>query len=106
MQAWWAAKGYERPLAEDLIRRRLLEHYPQAVILSEEDDEATRAPMYEPGFSGFVAELQVLIGAWQAFSSFAVIAGVGILVGVVYTLRVTVKASPTPRADSATRSAS
>lgn len=50
------------------------------------------ASMGLPGFSGFVAELQVLIGAWQAFSSFAVIAGVGILVGVVYTLRVTVKA--------------
>jgi NADH-quinone oxidoreductase subunit M len=40
-----------------------------------------------PGFSGFVAELQVLIGAWHAFPTLAVLAGLGILVGVAYTLR-------------------
>jgi NADH-quinone oxidoreductase subunit M len=40
-----------------------------------------------PGFSGFVAELQVLIGAWRTFPTLAVIAGFGILVGVAYTLR-------------------
>jgi NADH-quinone oxidoreductase subunit M len=40
-----------------------------------------------PGFSGFVAELQVLIGAWQAFPTYAVLAGLGIIVGVAYTLR-------------------
>ncbi|MCU0772272.1 MAG: NADH-quinone oxidoreductase subunit M [Verrucomicrobia bacterium] len=45
------------------------------------------ASMGLPGFSGFVAELQVLIGAWNAFPTLAVIAGVGILVGVAYTLR-------------------
>jgi NADH-quinone oxidoreductase subunit M len=46
------------------------------------------ASMGLPGFSGFVAELQVLIGSWQAFPSFAVIAGLGILIGIAYTLRV------------------
>jgi NADH-quinone oxidoreductase subunit M len=40
-----------------------------------------------PGFSGFVAELQVLIGAWHAFPLFAVLAGIGIVVGVAFTLR-------------------
>lgn len=45
------------------------------------------ASMGMPGFSGFVAELQVLIGAWKAFPTFAVMAGVGVLVGVAYTLR-------------------
>ncbi|HMC26184.1 MAG TPA: NADH-quinone oxidoreductase subunit M [Verrucomicrobiae bacterium] len=45
------------------------------------------ASMGLPGFSGFVAELQVLIGAWSAFPTFAVIAGMGILVGVAYTIR-------------------
>jgi NADH-quinone oxidoreductase subunit M len=45
------------------------------------------ASMGLPGFSGFVAELQVLIGAWHAFPTLAVIAGLGILVGVAYTLR-------------------
>ena len=45
------------------------------------------ASMGLPGFSGFVAELQVLIGAWQAFPALAILAGVGILVGVAYILR-------------------
>jgi NADH-quinone oxidoreductase subunit M len=45
------------------------------------------ASMGLPGFSGFVAELQVLIGAWHAFPTLAVLAGLGILVGVAYTLR-------------------
>jgi NADH-quinone oxidoreductase subunit M len=50
------------------------------------------ASMGLPGFSGFVAELQVLIGAWQAFPTLAVGAGLGILVGVAYTLRALQKA--------------
>jgi len=50
------------------------------------------ASMGLPGFSGFVAELQVLIGAWSAFPTFAVMAGLGILVGVAYTLRAIQKA--------------
>jgi len=45
------------------------------------------ASMGLPGFSGFVAELQVLIGAWHAFPTLAVLAGLGILIGVAYTLR-------------------
>ena len=45
------------------------------------------ASMGMPGFSGFVAELQVLIGAWQAFPTLAVICGIGIIIGVAYTLR-------------------
>jgi NADH-quinone oxidoreductase subunit M len=53
---------------------------------------ASMASMGLPGFSGFVAELQVLIGAWQAFPTLAILAGFGILVGVAYTLRVLQKA--------------
>ena len=45
------------------------------------------ASMGLPGFSGFIAELQVLIGAWRAFPTLAIITGVGILIGVAYTLR-------------------
>jgi len=48
---------------------------------------AGAASMGLPGFSGFVAELQVIIGAWKAFPTLAVITGVGILIGVAYTLR-------------------
>ena len=45
-----------------------------------------------PGFSGFVAELQVLIGAWRAFPTYMVCAGVGIVIGVAYTWRAMQKA--------------
>lgn len=53
---------------------------------------ASIASMGLPGFSGFVAELQVIIGAWKAFPAFAVLTGVGIVIGVAYTLRVMQKA--------------
>lgn len=53
---------------------------------------ASFASMGLPGFSGFVAEFQVLIGAWQAFPLLALLAGVGILIGVAYTLRALQKA--------------
>jgi NADH-quinone oxidoreductase subunit M len=44
------------------------------------------ASMGMPGFSGFIAELKVLIGAWKAFPTLALISGVGIVIGVAYTL--------------------
>jgi NADH-quinone oxidoreductase subunit M len=50
------------------------------------------ASMGLPGFSGFIAELQVLVGAWQTFPVFGILAAVGILAGVAYTLRVLLKA--------------
>jgi len=48
---------------------------------------AGMASMGLPGFSGFIAEVQVLTGAWHAFPWFAVVAGIGIIVGVAYTWR-------------------
>jgi NADH-quinone oxidoreductase subunit M len=45
------------------------------------------ASMGLPGFSGFVAELQVLIGSWRANPWWTAAAGVGIVVGVAYTWR-------------------
>tara|TARA_Y100001934_G_scaffold98764_1_gene121596 strand:- start:3975 stop:5486 length:1512 start_codon:yes stop_codon:yes gene_type:complete len=45
------------------------------------------ASMGLPGFSGFVAELQVVLGAWKAFPLYAVICGAGIIIGVTYTLK-------------------
>jgi NADH-quinone oxidoreductase subunit M len=53
---------------------------------------ASMASMGLPGFSGFVAELQVIIGAWKTFPTLAVITGIGILIGVAYTLRAMQKA--------------
>jgi NADH-quinone oxidoreductase subunit M len=53
---------------------------------------ASIASMGLPGFSGFAAEFQIIIGAWQAFPTLAVLTGIGILIGVAYTLRVLQKA--------------
>src|SRR5580698_2356008 len=50
------------------------------------------ASMGLPGFSGFVAELQVLVGAWQANPWWAGASGIGIVVGVAYTWRALQKA--------------
>jgi NADH-quinone oxidoreductase subunit M len=48
---------------------------------------ATLASIGLPGFSGFIAEFQVLIGAWHAYPTLTVLTGAGILVGVAYGLR-------------------
>jgi NADH-quinone oxidoreductase subunit M len=53
---------------------------------------AGMAAMGLPGFSGFIAELQVLIGSWHAQPWWTVAAGVGIVVGVAYTWRALQKA--------------
>lgn len=53
---------------------------------------ASMASMGLPGFSGFVAELQVLIGAWHSSPTLAVLTGVGILIGVAFTMRAMLKA--------------
>jgi NADH-quinone oxidoreductase subunit M len=45
------------------------------------------ASMGLPGFSGFVAEFQVLMGAWTVFPKLTILSGLGILIGVAYTLR-------------------
>src|SRR5581483_7752816 len=45
------------------------------------------ASMGLPGFSGFVAELQVLVGSWRANPWWTAAAGIGIIVGVAYTWR-------------------
>jgi NADH-quinone oxidoreductase subunit M len=48
---------------------------------------ASMASIGLPGFSGFVAEFEILIGAWRAFPTLAVLAGVGILIGIAFTWR-------------------
>jgi NADH-quinone oxidoreductase subunit M len=50
------------------------------------------ASMGLPGFSGFVAELQVLVGSWRANPWWTAAAGIGIIVGVAYTWRALQKA--------------
>ena len=53
---------------------------------------AGMASMGLPGFSGFVAELHVLIGAWNVNQWWVAAAGIGIVVGVAYIWRALQKA--------------
>jgi NADH-quinone oxidoreductase subunit M len=53
---------------------------------------AGMASMGLPGFSGFVAELMIVVGAWRSYPLFAVFVGLGIVVGVVYIWRAMQKA--------------
>ena len=53
---------------------------------------AGMASMGLPGFSGFVAELMILIGVWRAYPLLAVCVGFGLVVGVVYIWRAMQKA--------------
>jgi NADH-quinone oxidoreductase subunit M len=46
------------------------------------------ASMGMPGFSGFPAELTILVGAWKASPLWAVCAAAGVLVAAAFTLRV------------------
>jgi NADH-quinone oxidoreductase subunit M len=49
---------------------------------------AGMASMGMPGFSGFPAELTILIGAWKTSPVWATFAGVGVLIAAAFTLRV------------------
>jgi NADH-quinone oxidoreductase subunit M len=45
------------------------------------------ASMGMPGFSGFPAELTILVGAWKTSPTWAAVAALGILVAAAFTLR-------------------
>jgi len=53
---------------------------------------AGTASMGLPGFSGFVAEFQVIVGSWRANPWWTGATGVGIVIGVAYTWRALQKA--------------
>ena len=53
---------------------------------------AGMASMGLPGFSGFVAELMILLGVWHAFPTLVLFVGFGIVAGVVYVWRAMQKA--------------
>jgi NADH-quinone oxidoreductase subunit M len=53
---------------------------------------AGMASMGLPGFSGFAAELQVIIGSWQADPWWTISIGVGIVIAIAYTWRAMQKA--------------
>ncbi|MDD5351292.1 MAG: proton-conducting transporter membrane subunit, partial [Chthoniobacteraceae bacterium] len=48
---------------------------------------ASAASMGMPGFSGFMAEINILLGAWEAFPALLIFAMLGAGVTVAFTLR-------------------
>lgn len=52
---------------------------------------ASAASMGIPGFSGFAAEITILIGAWKAFPLAVWITGIGMVLVAAFTLRALVK---------------
>jgi NADH-quinone oxidoreductase subunit M len=83
---------YDRTHTRDLNALEKMHLYRYIPFAAVSFIVASMASIGLPGFSGFVAELQVLIGAWHAFPIYAVLAGVGIVVGVAYTWRAMQKA--------------
>jgi NADH-quinone oxidoreductase subunit M len=83
---------YDRTHTRDLSKLEVM-HLSKAIPFAAATFVlAGMASIGLPGFSGFVAELQVLIGAWHAFPTFAVVAGLGIIIGIAYTWRAMQKA--------------
>jgi NADH-quinone oxidoreductase subunit M len=76
-------RTHTRQLA-DLRRMGLGRRLPFAAVVFT---VAGVASMGFPGFSGFPAELAVLVGAWKASPAWAAAAALGVLVAAAFTLR-------------------
>jgi NADH-quinone oxidoreductase subunit M len=83
---------YDRTHTRDLDELEKMNLYKFIPFAAVTFIVASMASIGLPGFSGFVAELQVLIGTWRAFPLYAIVAGIGIVIGVAYTWRAMQKA--------------
>ena len=83
---------YDRTHTRDLAALEKMSLYKLIPFAAATFVIASMASIGLPGFSGFVAELQVLMGAWRAFPVYMVSAGVGVVIGVAYTWRAMQKA--------------
>jgi NADH-quinone oxidoreductase subunit M len=83
---------YDRTHTRDLAALEKMSLYKVIPFAAATFVIASMASIGLPGFSGFVAELQVLMGAWRAFPAYMVCAGVGVVIGVAYTWRAMQKA--------------
>jgi NADH-quinone oxidoreductase subunit M len=78
---------YERTHTRDLARLRQLPLHRMMPFAAVTFVIAGLASMGMPGFSGFPAELTILIGAWETAPAWALVAAVGVLVAAAFTLR-------------------
>jgi NADH-quinone oxidoreductase subunit M len=68
----------------DLSRMRLTHALPFAAFSFV---IASAASMGIPGFSGFAAEITILLGTWKAYPLAVLITGAGMVLGAAFTLR-------------------
>jgi len=78
---------YERTHTRELARLRGMTLYKLMPFAAVTFVIAGLASMGMPGFSGFPAELSILVGAWQAEPVWALVAAVGVLIAAAFTLR-------------------
>lgn len=78
---------YERTHTRDLGRLGRIPLHRMIPFAAVTFVIAGLASMGMPGFSGFPAELTILIGAWETSPAWALIAAVGVLVAAAFTLR-------------------
>lgn len=78
---------YDRTHTRDLNELRTMRLASQMPFVATVFIIGGLASMGLPGFSGFVAEMQVLVGAWEHFPWLTLITGAGIVVTVWYTFR-------------------
>jgi NADH-quinone oxidoreductase subunit M len=78
---------YERTHTRELARLRGMTLYKTMPFAAVTFVIAGLASMGMPGFSGFPAELSILVGAWQTSPVWALVAAVGVLVAAAFTLR-------------------
>ncbi|HXC98314.1 MAG TPA: proton-conducting transporter membrane subunit, partial [Verrucomicrobiae bacterium] len=78
---------YDRTHTRKLEELRLMPLYKLLPFAALVFVIAGLASMGMPGFSGFPAELSILIGAWKTLPLWAAVAALGILVAAAFTLR-------------------
>ena len=79
---------YDRTHTRDLIQLQGMGLTRKLPFVAGSFLIAGLASMGMPGFSGFIAELSVLQGAWKPFPAIALLAAIGVLLAAGYTLRV------------------
>lgn len=79
---------YARTHTRDLAKLRTLPLHRLLPFAAVVFVLAGLASMGLPGFSGFPAELSILIGTWRASPPWALVAALGVLVAAAFTLRV------------------
>lgn len=91
---------YDRTHTRNLQELERMDLYRSVPFATAAFVIASMASIGLPGFSGFVAEVQVLLGSWRSFPIYAGFAGVGIIIGVAYSWRVMQKAMIGDSSDS------